>query len=384
MTVHRPKSKSRFIAVSVSGLLMWIVSLTSAAPVLTRVPDGGIQPQALATQNGITHLVYFKGKPEGGDLFYATRAPGATNFTSPIQVDSKPGSAVAIGTIRGAQIAAGKSGRIHIVWNGASEYKTNAGVPLFYTRLNSDGTGFEPERNVMTWTKGLDGGASIAADRNGDVYIVWHGMSESAAGEEERAVFLARSNDDGRTFERERRINSENSGACACCGLKAFVNAAGNMYVLYRAARGGMDRDEILLCSTNGARTFAAVLDEPWKTGTCPMSSAWLSEAGKSLLAGWETKGQVRFQILGASDSSSIAPASASVNQKYPVCAMNTNGQMLLAWCEGIKWGNRGTGRWRILNERGTVQEQGSMRDLPSWSFAAVLLRADGRFEIVY
>src|SRR5947209_2377747 len=36
---------------------------------LVRTPDGGIQPQALE-HKGQIHLVYFKGDPAGGDVFY--------------------------------------------------------------------------------------------------------------------------------------------------------------------------------------------------------------------------------------------------------------------------------------------------------------------------
>jgi hypothetical protein len=45
------------------------------------------------------------------------------------------------------------------------------GSPMLYSRLNDAHTAFEPERNVMTRTFGLDGGGTIAADPVGNVYI---------------------------------------------------------------------------------------------------------------------------------------------------------------------------------------------------------------------
>ena len=52
--------------------------LLAAAPSLSvphvelrRVPEGGIQPQTAVGQDGTVHLVYFKGDPSEGDLFYA-------------------------------------------------------------------------------------------------------------------------------------------------------------------------------------------------------------------------------------------------------------------------------------------------------------------------
>jgi hypothetical protein len=34
-------------------------------------------------------------------------------------VNSQPESAIAAGTIRGAQLAIGKAGRVHVAWNGS-------------------------------------------------------------------------------------------------------------------------------------------------------------------------------------------------------------------------------------------------------------------------
>jgi hypothetical protein len=38
---------------------------------------------------------------------------------------------------------------------------------MLYSRSNDSGTAFEPERNLMTRTFGLDGGGIIAADSTG-------------------------------------------------------------------------------------------------------------------------------------------------------------------------------------------------------------------------
>lgn len=45
------------------------------------------------------------------------------------------------------------------------------GMPMLYSQLDEAGKTFEPERNLMLHSFGLDGGGSIAADRNGNVYI---------------------------------------------------------------------------------------------------------------------------------------------------------------------------------------------------------------------
>ncbi|MGH9578776.1 MAG: hypothetical protein ACRD3R_15160, partial [Terriglobales bacterium] len=58
-------------------LALGLASLATAATVqLERVPDGGIQPQALVDERGAVHLIYFKGEPGAGDVYYVRRAAG--------------------------------------------------------------------------------------------------------------------------------------------------------------------------------------------------------------------------------------------------------------------------------------------------------------------
>jgi hypothetical protein len=80
-------------------------------------------------------------------------------------------------------------------------------------RLNDDYTAFDVERNVRTWAAGLDGGSSVAAENDGNVYVVWHAGPHGTT-EDERGVYVAKSRDGGRTFERERRVSPETTGAC--------------------------------------------------------------------------------------------------------------------------------------------------------------------------
>ena len=84
-----------------------------------RVPHAGIQPEAVVDNAGTLHLIYFSGEPAGGDLYYVrSRDLGAT-FSTPVRINSQAGSAIATGTIRGGQLALGRTGRVHVVWNGS-------------------------------------------------------------------------------------------------------------------------------------------------------------------------------------------------------------------------------------------------------------------------
>jgi hypothetical protein len=90
--------------------------------------------------------------------------------------------------------------------------------PMLYARLNDAGTGFEPERNVVGSAWGLDGGGSLAADGEGNVYVFWHAPIPGKKGEDNRRVWVAVSTDDGKSFAQEAIAYTPPVGACGCCG----------------------------------------------------------------------------------------------------------------------------------------------------------------------
>jgi hypothetical protein len=376
---------------ALSGIFIIIVTTSASVAdiTLTRVPNGGLQPQAALGTDGTTHLVYFHGEPNAGDLFYVRRPPGATEFSQPIRVNSQPGAAIAVGTIRGAQLALGKNDRVHVAWNGSGKATRHAGAPMLYTRLNADGTSFEPQRDLMTFTSVLDGGGSVAADRQGNVYVAWHGQADDETHDESaRAVFVAVSTDEGKTFARERQANTEPTGACGCCGMKAYAHSDGSLYLLYREARRSVERGATILASHDQAATFASIHTHPWTISACPMSSAWLGPGRNNLLAAWETAGRVWFAgIDPGSDAvdKPLSPRPGTGVQKHPVVVSNNKGKTLLVWTEGTGWLKGGDLAWQLFDAAGHQTGTAGRRDgVSTWSLVTALAHPDGRFEIIY
>jgi hypothetical protein len=362
-----------------------------ATPAITllRTPHEGIQPQTLLDRDGVLHMIYFQGDASGGDIEYVSRQPHQEDFGPPIRVNSEPKDALAIGTVRGPQMALGRNGRVTVTWFGARAQPSDATnkMPVLFSRLNDSHAAFEPQRNLMQYAKSGDGGISVAADARGDVYAVWHATG-AEPGEDHRRVYLARSTNDGKTFAREVPISPEALGACGCCGMRAFVDEGGTLFVLYRAARQNIHRDMTLLVSTDLGETFRHTTLGPWEMNACPMSTGYLSEGGKQVLAAWEKAGQVYFNAIDPSSftpSSPIAAPGESNKRKHPAVARGVNGQVLLVWTEGTGWSKGGSLAWQLFDDAAKpISAEGHAPGVPVWGLSSVFADKNGNFTIVY
>ncbi|MCH8326997.1 MAG: hypothetical protein IID15_00550 [Candidatus Marinimicrobia bacterium] len=344
-----------------------------------QVPDGGIQPQAVADAHGTLHLVYYQGASKQGNLYYVTRAQGQSGWSSPIQVNSMNGSADRNEAISRAQIAVDPDGRVHVVWFNIRP------TMYWYTRKAGSDAGFETQRNLVTrYSAGVESGASIAVDGQGGVFVAWH--AGDFAHEDQRAVYMTRSNDGGQTFGREVRVNPDDSGACACCGLKTMVGGQGTVYVSYRAAGDKVHRNMVLLNSTDGGASFVSTTVHAWNIHACPVSTTTIAGGPGGPAVAWETQGQVYFAKLSDLGTVIGAPGESSVRRKNPAMAINREGLVLLAWAEALGYRAGGQLYWQIYSAGGAVTEsRGQLEEsLPDFSIPEVVAMSDGKFVIIY
>lgn len=356
-------------------ILVALTGLAHAQPIqLVRTPENGLQPQAAIDAQGRIHLIYFKGEPRAGDVYYAYMAPGDSAFSNPLRVNSSEQSAIAIGTVRGAHLALGKNGRPHVAWMDAGEGHKG----MIYTRLDSAGTSFESQRNITQFALGLDGGGSVAADELGHVWVSWHAGQD---GEATRRIWVAQSDDEGASFAAEERANPLEQGACGCCGMRSFGHK-GILYVLYRSASEIVHRDMTLL---SGADISAMEQQKihPWELSTCPMSTSYLSADPSGALLAWQTERQVYYAHR---NGPVFSPPGDAGNRKHPVAVANARGQVLLVWTEGTGWNQGGDLAWQLFDTDNQPIGALERRDdaIAIWDTAAAVAMPDGRFVIIY
>ena len=202
-------------------------------------------------------------------------------------------------------------------------------------------------------------------------------------------MWVARSGDDGATFDTDSPILPNQTGACACCGTRSLVTRDGTLLLLYRAAKAGVQRDMTLLASSDHGQTFRAATVDRWNLNACPMSSATMAEGPSGVLAAWETQGQVYSALVAPKtltiDESASPPGEAG-GRKHPAIACNPQGEMLLAWTEGTGWQKGGSLAWQLYDaERKPVGPEGRKEGaIPTWSLATVVAGPDGGFTILY
>lgn len=357
-----------------------------------RVPESGLQPDARVDAQGRVHLVYLHGDPKAADIHRVSRGPGRGEWSRPQTVNSEAGAAVALGTVRGARLALGGDGILHVVWNGSSKVPSTASgsAPLLYARSRSGGDGFEPQRAVGGMTRHLDGGAAVAADGRGTVWVVWHAAlpTPPPEGDDEtrRAVFLAASRDEGRTFDPPRRIDPPGMGVCACCGLDAGFGPDGSGWVLVRGAAGKTQRGMRLLKARAGSLEFQATALDAWELNQCPLSTTRLGWAGGSALAVWLSEGRIRLGRPGATDPvRAVSEAGRKANHPVLVPIHGTNA-LLVAWTEGTGWQRGGELAWRTVGLDSSSQDSPVRRlpGVPVWGSVAAWQESDGSVTVLY
>ena len=383
-----PTPKARAFPLAIVAVLSLAIAQAGAAVIIEQLPGAGFQPQAIAAPDGTVHLIYLTGEAKASDILYRRRKTDDV-WSDPLRVNGQAGSAVAIGTIRGPQLALGRNGRAHVVWNGSQSAEpkpTNGGSPLLYARLSDDGLGFSAQRNLLGRTHELDGGGSVAADGEGRVFVVWHASPAGNKGETNRAVFLALSTDDGGSFAAERAISPAGTGACGCCGLTAFANARGDAFVLFRTARTMMQRDMALLVSSDHGGSFRESFSHPWSVGMCPMSSASVGGAETGTWAAWETAGRVQLARFSDTDWKPQPRAFGALKgAKHPRVAVGRRGETLLVWTEGTGWQRGGSFAWQLFDAKGVpTTEKGKREGIAAWSYATAYARTNGDFVILH
>lgn len=353
--------------------------------VQVRLPKGALQPRVSTATDGTIRIVFLEGDPQACEVKLASLSPNGA-LSAPVRLNSPSTLAIASGTVRGPSIALGSKGVSHVLWHGKNgSASTGKGSALYYALARADGTSSTPI-DLMGNTTALDGGASVTATPQGEVWIVWHALPVGKEGEMERRVFVRYSTDNGTTFSEPWTLKGEDMGVCACCGLTTATDGTGALYLLYRTAEQKKQRGARLLRlppRANAETQPELLTKDQWNLNACPMTTAaWLPTA-QGANAFWVT--EFKLHLFGKEvESIDLSSFTGKAMQNHPRLARNAAGETLLLWTEGAMWGKGGELVSQLFSTDGKPSGPTQKQPLPTWSYGAATVLPDGRFAIIY
>src|SRR6202012_2205498 len=141
---------------------------------------------------------------------------------------------------------------------------------IVVARSTNEGMSFEkPVRVNDNKTASFHGFAAIAGDAKGNVYVVWLDGRETPESPGTFDGYMAHSSDRGATFGANTRVARS---ACPCCRPNVTIGKNGEVFVVWRKVFPGSIRDMVVSTSKDGGQTFAQqtqVSEDDWQIEGC-------------------------------------------------------------------------------------------------------------------
>jgi hypothetical protein len=278
-------------------------------------------------------------------LFAATQ--DGKRFSDPVRV-SAPGMDLDLGAESGPNVAVDGGGTIYVVWSAGKwatstgqtvsntpaapkkdstadaaaksphaehgSHATGKGAPMrpgnlsiFLARSNDDGRTFSDPIKVNDDPDGPEHRfPTVATGAPGEVYVAWLDKRPSASAASSCNVYVSRSHDHGETFSANVNATAgQVNSICHCCRV-ALATMAGQLFVAFRNDRDDL-RDNFLVNSTIALEPFSSPIpieDTGWYVPMCPFNGPSLTpDKSFNLHAVWMTGGEVAADPLVSGNS---------------------------------------------------------------------------------
>jgi hypothetical protein len=338
----------------VAGLCFAVGTLTNAQThdhAAMAASNGEFNPYVTSDNHGGFFIAYVE-RNDGVSNVLLQHSQANGGFANPIRVSRQAGDA-AVRNENPPKVALGPNNEVFVVW--ASERERWKGNIRFARSLNGGKT-FEPAIDLNSdaaqppISRAFE---SIVVDRNGRIFVAWIDERNKTAKDRGAEIWLAASEDRGKTFSHDRKILSN---VCECCRTALVIDSAGRIYVSYRLvpAAGAMLRDIAVARSDDGGKTFkpSIVHHDGWELNACPIDGATMTiDAADHLHVIWFTRtGDLPRLYIASSTDYGVSfgkPDVLDSNQKLAKHAhvvATGRDQLLVVWddVDGtalVKWG---------------------------------------------
>jgi hypothetical protein len=281
---------------------------------MPRAIANGNDGQLLVRTSESMKLLYAAHDDKGKqNLFLAKTKNIGDSFSGSKRVNSEEGEVSAHGE-NGPKLRKARGRGIFAAWIGNRDIK--------FARSMNFGRSFGPAILVND-----DGGKTsqsffnmeIAPD--GNVFIVWlDGRDKKSSKPGTSSVYMARSVDEGKTFEKNIKISGD---ICPCCRPAIAFGGNGEIFVSWRHVYENNERIIVVASSRDGGSTWGEpvkVTESGWKINGCAHSGPTMKYMGNKLFISWYT---------GKNDRASLKFAYSSDHGESFQTAKNVNGPVL-------------------------------------------------------
>src|SRR5262245_37783577 len=188
--------------------------------------DGSYNPFLVADGRGGFYLAFIERKDGASNVMIRHSVDGAS-FSTPIRVNDRPADA----TVRNEnppKVAVGPDGEVYVCW--ANEREKWQG-DIRFARSTDRGRSFSPAVTINSDASGKPAGhafQSIAVDHKGRIYVAWIDERNKKQSDRGAEIWLATSDDRGRSFSRDRKVLGD---VCECCRTNLQAAADSTLFL---------------------------------------------------------------------------------------------------------------------------------------------------------
>ena len=375
-----------FIAIFSMSIVTMAQAPATPAPAVVKVlhlPEGALAPNALVDAVGTIHLVFGMNH----NAYYTCSKDNGLSFVPPIKVNSTGTVETEMGE-RGPKIALGKDSLIHVVW--VDDWAPGVQTFVHYARSTDGGKSFSAAKTLSSML-GVDG-VTVVADNTNHVIAFWHVMQPPKPIEPSATwLYMARSLDNGATFNTDERVHMSNHTglACSMCMMSGQAGKDGRFYLAFRSAQDNV-RDTFLLAGNPEENNFTVqrVNNDNWKIERCPMNGPELTiSPSGTLFCAYMSRQRVYWSYrerVGSEFKLHITTPDSNADELYGTATANRKGQVLLLWQEGpMAVDKTATVKWACYTLDGAFTGQrGTVGVSTSGTKATVVVGADEQFYI--
>ena len=315
---------------------------------------------ALATgPDGTVYVAWVEHRPNREADVMIRRIDSTQIPAPPVRVNPVSGAATAW---RGdpPTVSISHDGTVSVGWTARVDSGSSHGTDVYVSQSHDGARSFNVPVKVNDDTRPAQHGMhSMAIADDGRIYVAWLDErnvsqpvpSEKAEGhhmESNREVFMALSEDGGRTFQSNRRVAVD---ACPCCKTAIATGADHRVYLSWRQVLPGNFRHIAVASSADSGKTFSEpviVSDDRWVLAGCPVSGpAITAGAGARVRVLWYSEGNAGATGLYWSES---RDGGRTFSPRESLNAGQTTGTPVLTSNGNVVWTQGSGGSTRVAS----------------------------------